>query len=145
MPTVRELADTLGVSPQAVRDFAKRELHCAVQPRRALQLTDEQASVVAAHFVPSTASLQSTSAKHAAKSSANCAKQSDADFAALQTECAVLRERVAGLEEQLRMLREQADEARQDKATLAQALADAQRARQPWWRRLLPASRGAAD
>lgn len=50
MTTVRELAETLGVSPQTIRRYVKSELGVATQPRKTLQLDATQAALVADHF-----------------------------------------------------------------------------------------------
>lgn len=50
MTTVRELADKLGVSPQTVRRYVKKELGVATREREVLQLDAAQAAAVADHF-----------------------------------------------------------------------------------------------
>ena len=50
MPTVKEIATKLGVSPQTVRRFVKTEFQIEPQARKAIVLSDEQASIVAAHL-----------------------------------------------------------------------------------------------
>ena len=115
MPTVKELADELGVSAQTIRRYVKQELHVASEPRKALQLDATQAAIVADHFKGKTAAK----VRKAADNKNDVATGNDellqqvatlkGDVATLRETVATLKERVAGLERENTLLREQLD------------------------------------
>lgn len=110
MPTVKELAEELGVSRQAVRDFVKNELGVKMEPRKPTILTVNEASAAANYF----AKKRSSNAKdNAAVDQEEYRKLAQRCSDALQ-ECAVLKATLAGLQRENDLLRERlsvADEA----------------------------------
>ena len=50
MPTIKQMADELGVSPQTIRTFVKKELGVVSKERQPIMLDMNQAQVVAHHF-----------------------------------------------------------------------------------------------
>lgn len=108
MPTVKELADELGVSAQTIRRYVKQELHVVAEPRKALQLDATQAAIVADHFKEKTAAK----VRKSADSKEDVATRDEEllqQVATLREDVATLRERVAGLERENTLLREQLD------------------------------------
>lgn len=100
MPTVKELADELGVTPQTIRRYVKNELHVATTERKTLQLDATQAAIVADHFKSRRKQVKSKPIEDEAK------KLID-EIATMKVEVATLRERVSGLERENDLLREQ--------------------------------------
>lgn len=97
MPKIKELADTLGVSAQTIRDYVKSEFGIVPQERKPIILDANQAAIVADHFKNDSSSLQEV-----AKTPANPASYDE--LVDLKVENAMLKERVAGLEEKVRLL-----------------------------------------
>lgn len=95
MTTIKELSDRLGVSPQTIRRFVKKELGVAMQERKTLHLDAAQCSIIAAHFNRENNDENEKSATD--------------DFASMAQEIATLKERVAGLERENALLRERLD------------------------------------
>lgn len=109
MTTVRELADKLGVSPQTVRRYVKKELGVATREREVLQLDAAQAAAVADHFSrtrtgKTTAEAATTPAiplQHVATTSATVLQHVATDVAGVATvskDVAELMAQVARLE-----------------------------------------------
>lgn len=99
MTTVRELSEKLGVSPQTIRRYVKKELGVATQERKVLQLDAAQCALVADHFCKSDQVKRQDSEKDSATSVA-------APVADMLQRVATLEERVAGLERENALLRE---------------------------------------
>lgn len=99
MVTIKELSEQLGVSPQTIRRYVKKELGVAMQERKTLQLDATQAAIVADHFCKNKQGKQSDENDISATFVA-------ADVAELLRQVATLSERVAGLERENSLLRE---------------------------------------
>lgn len=103
MTTVRELADKLGVSRQAVLNYAKTELGVKPQPRKACQLTDKQCAAVASHFADSVSAADQQLHN---KTDKQTDKQTDKLVSSLQIEVARLQAVVNGLERENALLKD---------------------------------------
>lgn len=107
MPTIKEISIKIGVSPQTVRRFVKSEFQIEPQARKAIVLTDEQASIVANHFADV--------AKHVSDKKTVLPDNNDRvsellqQVATLEIAVATYKERVAGLERERDLLKEQLD------------------------------------
>lgn len=107
MPTVKEIATKLGVSPQTVRRFVKSEFQIEPQARKAIVLSDEQASIVAAHFAD--VATPETPTKSVAPDDNERVAELLQRIAILEVDVATFKERVAGLERERDLLKEQLD------------------------------------
>lgn len=107
MPTVKEIATKLGVSPQTVRRFVKTEFQIEPQARKAIVLSDEQASIVAAHFAD--VATPETPAKSVVPDDNERVAELLQRIATLEVDVATFKERVAGLERERDLLKEQLD------------------------------------
>lgn len=99
MTTIKELSEQLGVSPQTIRRYVKRELGVATQERKMLQLDATQAAIVADHFCKDKQGKRIELEEPSATLVAT-------DVADLLQQVAALNERVAGLERENSLLRE---------------------------------------
>ena len=105
MTTVRELADKLGVSPQTVRRYVKKELGVATREREVLQLDAAQAAAVADHFsrtrtgktTTEAATTPATPLQHVATTSATVLQHVATDVAGVATDVAGVATDVAGV------------------------------------------------
>lgn len=103
MTRVKELADELGVTPQSIRNFAKKNFDFAKE-KGPFEFTDEQCSIIAHHF--------STGRRKKDLQTEDDGLQSK--VIDLQMQVARLEERCRGLERENDLLRnrlERADEA----------------------------------
>lgn len=112
MPTIKEVADKLSLSPQTIRRFVKQEFDIKPEPRKPIVLTDEQASIVANHFAGVANSVADVAQEKlpVAEPSAHVASEVATlkeEIATLNIEVATYKERVAGLERENELLREQ--------------------------------------
>lgn len=107
MPTVKEVATKLGVSPQTVRRFVKTEFQIEPQARKAIVLSDEQASIVAAHFAD--VATPETPTKSVVPDDNERVAELLQRIATLEVDVATFKERVAGLERERDLLKEQLD------------------------------------
>ena len=161
MPSVREVAEACGVSPQTVRRHYHRlygsqqgatRVATGVATRcNTLLLSDDQASAIA-HAISCgnngsnpVATLQHLLQQGATPVATGVAA-SVADAQTVPLQVSELREELSavkaerdGLRDQVELLREQLAKSEAREAVASEAL---ERARQPWWRRLLsPAGR----
>lgn len=103
MTTIKELSEQLGVSKTAILKYAKEELGLKTEPRKTLQLTANQCSVIADRFSGSGQVKEDKTENQGLQ----LGFQLSADEVfSLQTENAALKERVAGLEDQVMILKE---------------------------------------
>ena len=152
MPKVKEMADVLGVSPQAVRDFAKKELGITPEARKAIVFTTEQAQIIANYFKKDNF-LQSLEADLKAEKAKEETTQpqlpffneGNAEIAALRAtiegkdaEIRRLEEQVSQLRERIEELRAEKDELKEENTKQLNELKELYRQpRGGFWRRLL--------
>lgn len=134
MITVRELAEELGVSPQTVRRYVTRELGVATEPRKALQLDADQASIVADHFKDR--KRQVGPSKGAEGGGADVATPAVTLENNVAAGVAELRERVAALEAENAGLRSENDLLRERLEVADKALEREQMQARGFWSRL---------
>lgn len=102
MPTVSEVAKEIGVSRQSIRDFVKEEFGITPEPRKAIVLTINQASVVASHFAKRKSSTAKDNAAVDQEEYRNLAQRCSDTL----QKCAILEERLAAYEREIAFLRE---------------------------------------
>ena len=126
MTTVREIAEELGVSKTAVMKFCKEELHLKTEPRKALQLSANQCSVIADRFSADEREKQHETENQGLQIGLQLAAH---EVFSLQAENAELRARIDGLERENELLRERLQVA-------DEALKRAQLQKRGFWNRL---------
>lgn len=103
MTTVKELSEQLGVSKTAILKYAKEELGLKTEPRKTLQLTANQCSVIADRF---SASEQVKDGETENQGLQLGFQLSADEVFSLQKENAALKAKIIGLEDQISLLRE---------------------------------------
>lgn len=106
MTTVKELADELGVSRTTILKFCKEELKLKTEPRRALQLSANQCSVVANHFSATDQVKQEKTENQTENQTARGLQMRADEVFSLQQKNAVLEAENEGLREQISLLKE---------------------------------------
>lgn len=106
MTTVKELADELGVSRTTILKFCKEEMKLKTEPRRALQLSANQCSVVANHFSAVDQVNQEKTEKQTENLSAHGLQMRADEVFSLQQKNAALEAENEGLREQISLLKE---------------------------------------
>lgn len=102
MPTVSEVAAACGVSAQTVRRFVKNELGKKTEPRTRIELTINEAQLIADHFAKRGSSVaNSVASSDQGKLDAVVSRCNE-----LLQQVATLNERVAGLQRENELLKE---------------------------------------
>lgn len=106
MTTVKELSDELGVSRTTILKFCKEELNLKTEPRKALQLSANQCSVIANRFSAIKLVKQEVSEKETDNTPKRDLQLRAEEVSSLQQENAKLKAENEGLREQIALYRE---------------------------------------